>query len=286
MNKTLYKYRTLNKYTKNIFIENKFWYASISSLNDPNEGLIKKISENASEKFIIKTKESQLHGFISSLFMGMVPPAEKEKILENLGRMESLDRKYRYMRGYYINNYGRRLSKPESFFDSISNIVDNAGVLSLSDNPLNTLMWSHYADNHKGIAVGITDYGTQSYTAVKYVEESNVPEIDLEKLMVKVSMYSDHNTYEMTFDDPSIQNVLTTKTNHWDYEGEWRGLKEKFGSYEIEGKISEIIFGLNCDPKVRNELIELIKNTVKNPVTFKEVCRNSENYKLFLKEFN
>ncbi|AIQ43203.1 hypothetical protein R50912_26590 [Paenibacillus sp. FSL R5-0912] len=66
MQKVLYKYRAINEYTEKIFSDNEFWYSKIESLNDPNEGMVRRVSAQLAEEFIRKTKENQLSGFIFS----------------------------------------------------------------------------------------------------------------------------------------------------------------------------------------------------------------------------
>ena len=44
----------------------------------------------------------------------------------------------------------------QNHYKKIQMEIDNRfGILSLSRNPLNLLMWSHYADAHKGVVIGI-----------------------------------------------------------------------------------------------------------------------------------
>lgn len=37
---------------------------------------------------------------------------------------------------------------------SFSSMIENIGIISLTETPRNLLMWSHYADQHKGICIG------------------------------------------------------------------------------------------------------------------------------------
>ncbi|MGD6777701.1 DUF2971 domain-containing protein [Sutcliffiella horikoshii] len=281
MSKTLYKYRSLNDNTKNILLDNAIWYASIPSLNDPNEGLVKEITAQGAEGFIKKTKESQLSGFITGLVMQKNDP-EKRRLLKRLEKLKGFERKYRFMFSFYEER-GRRLSKAEGFLNSIDKMIKNVGILSLSDNPSNTLMWSHYGDNHKGIAIGITDYPDEAYQPINYVTLEETPEINLNGYISVVKMYANYNTLEIGFNDPSLQTALRTKTNEWNYEGEWRGVKEAFGLYPLEGRISEIIFGLNCNETDREEIRNIIKDGKHSNVTFKEIYRMPNSYELSLR---
>ncbi|WP_066256794.1 DUF2971 domain-containing protein [Neobacillus drentensis] len=281
MSKTLYKYRSLNENTKNILLDNKIWYASIPSLNDPNEGLVKEITSHGAEDFIKKTKESQLSGFITGLSMQKDDP-EKRRLLKRLETLKGFDRKYRFMVSFYQQR-GRRLSNAEGFLDSIDLMIRNVGILSLSENPLNTLMWSHYGDNHKGIAIGISDFPDGAYQPINYVPPGETPEINLKGYISVVKMYANYNTLEIGFNDPSLQTALRTKTNDWMYESEWRGVKETYGLYPLEGRISEVIFGLNCNETDREVIRKAIDDGNHSNVLFKEICRTPNSYDLFIR---
>ncbi|PFK17892.1 hypothetical protein COJ03_27170 [Bacillus cereus] len=278
MSKTLYKYRSLNENTKKILLDNKIWYASIPSLNDPNEGLVKEITSLGAEDFIKKTKENQLSGFITGLSMQKDDP-EKRRLLKRLEKLKGFERQYRFMVSFYQQR-GKRLSKAEGFLDSIDKMIQNVGILSLSDNPLNTLMWSHYGDNHKGIAIGISDFPDGTYQPINYVPPGETPEINLNGYISVLKMYATYNTLEIGFNDTSLQTALRTKTNDWMYESEWRGVKETYGLYPLEGSISEVIFGLSCNETDREEVRRAIEDGNHNNVSFKEIYRKPNSFEL------
>ena len=281
MNKILYKYRGINDNTKNILLDNKIWYASIPSLNDPNEGLVKEITAQNADDFIKTTKESQLSGFVTGLSMQMNNPGIK-RIMNRIARQKGFEQKYRLMVDFY-NSRGRRLSRAEGFLDSIDTMIKNVGILSLSDNPLNTLMWSHYGDNHKGIVIGISNFKEDAYEPIHYVQQGETPEINLKGYISVLKMYANHNTLEIGFNDPSLQAALKTKTLEWNYESEWRGFKEEFGLYPLDGRISEIIFGINCNETDREEIRKIIADGNHGHVSYKEIYRNSNSYELLIR---
>jgi hypothetical protein len=89
-----------------------------------------------------------------------------------------------------------------------------SGILSLTEDPLNVLMWSHYANNHQGFVVGFNSehpffprsdkpYIVNSLNKVEYAEKR--PVSTLEKF--------------------SLKNMFFTKSMPWSYEKEWRMFK-------------------------------------------------------------
>ncbi|QWG75804.1 DUF2971 domain-containing protein (plasmid) [Bacillus mycoides] len=282
MSKVLYKYRGINDNTKDIFINNKVWYANIPSLNDPNEGLVKSITENNAKAFIRKTKEIQMSGFVTGLMIQKNNP-EFKKLMRRISNLIGFERKYRFMVNWYKER-GRKLSRAEGFLESIDTMLKKVGILSLSDNPLSTLMWSHYGDNHKGIAIGISNFNENAYKQVNYVKSTEVPEINLKEYNSVLRMYKDYNEFEISLDDPYLQLALQTKTEEWKYESEWRGVKEEFGLYSIEGEISEVVFGLNCSKKDRKEIKQIIQDKGIEGVLYKEVYREQDSYEFLIRD--
>lgn len=83
---------------------------------------------------------------------------------------------------------------------------EKIGILCLTEDPLNILMWSHYAQNHTGICIGF-DTGESPFSSAKQITYSEErPKADFES-------------------DDLIEHVLLTKSQHWKYEKEWRILK-------------------------------------------------------------
>lgn len=118
----------------------------------------------------------------------------------------------------------------------------NYGVLSLTRQPLNSLMWSHYGDEHQGVVLGIdvdiagfsnlqgciipSQYGEVIYSATK--PHKDLPIISEEKLMsIGRDLKFDFDTFNL------VKRAFLYKSIEWSYEEEVRVVK----------KISEIPFG-------------------------------------------
>lgn len=292
MRKILYKYRAINKFTEDIIKNNQFWYAQIHTLNDPNEGMVREITEKEVEEFVRKTKERQIEGFVFQMFMASQGNAlfyglnegGRKKLQRNIRNKKTLKRRYKYISEFIKEKTGRELSNPDGFITSIKKYLDNAGILSLSEDPINQLMWSHYAENHSGIAIGISDFKSEDYKKVTYTLISEVPGIDLTNNISVLKMYVDKNSYEISPNDLNLQKVLLTKTDEWKYEREWRGIEDKYGLHTIDGEISEIVFGLNCDSLERDKIRQVVLETKRTNIKFKEIYRVPNNYKLFIRD--
>ena len=124
------------------------------------------------------------------------------------------------------------------------------GVLSLTRQPLNSLMWSHYGDSHRGIVIGIeaekagftcvdrnvipSSYGEIIYTRTKPNRKDEAPVDEaLMKIGEDVSSFTNNN-YDL------FKNAYLYKSSEWFYEEEVRVVKniksEPYISKYKEGK--------------------------------------------------
>jgi DNA-directed RNA polymerase subunit RPC12/RpoP len=120
--------------------------------------------------------------------------------------------------------------------------VDNArqdsmklGVFCLTEANDNILMWSHYADGHRGFCIEFersesNELGGESCVPVIYPKDNAVPNFKLKALAER----------------KAFARIATTKAKLWVYEKEWRMISRDPGGglYPIPGRISAIIFGL------------------------------------------
>jgi hypothetical protein len=85
--------------------------------------------------------------------------------------------------------------------------ISKFGVICYSTNWYNILLWSHYADNHKGMCLvfEVSEENINNLHKINY--QNNFPEIN----------YLDNlNTRE------EIIKIVTTKSIEWEYESEYR----------------------------------------------------------------
>jgi hypothetical protein len=151
-------------------------------------------------------------------------------------------------------------------------LFSNMGVLSLSEESLNSLMWAHYADSHRGFCLGFECHETnvlgQYSNKVEYVEQIKLPEI------VAFSMEKDQ--------DDILLTIAHTKSKEWEYEKEWRVLKPKGDSlYPYPGRLLEVILGLNLKNEDELMIREAVDKSGYNP-KFKRVCKEEKSFKFAL----
>ncbi|MEQ8311061.1 MAG: DUF2971 domain-containing protein [Silicimonas sp.] len=120
-----------------------------------------------------------------------------------------------------------------------SDMSATLGMLCFCPHWRNVVMWSHYADKHKGVCLGF-DIPESKVNQVEYTQ--NRPGIDLSHLPTVTDM----------------QRFASLKSTDWQYEDEWRvwsrldqpceveGRQLYFHEFDDELRLAEIIVGPLC----------------------------------------
>lgn len=182
---------------------------------------------------------------------------ERERQLIEFG---DKDLDYSYDRTMSVEKY-RKLYKER---------ISKYGILSLSSNceinPLlavcipekkdprtNILMWSHYADSHKGLVIEF--------------DNDFIPEIEIHK--VEYSSDRDFLTFE-DIDDNDFHKVFYKKSKEWGYEQEYRAVLPLSKALEVKDNkyhlfnfnkkcIRSITFGCAMNQENKDIIVEMIK---------------------------
>lgn len=153
---------------------------------------------------------------------------------------------------FKFTQIGKNLTKNE--IDQFIHDIDKFKVVCLSQDPANILMWSHYADFHKGMCLGFY-HETLTY-AVNYSDE--FPRIDFKN------------------NDPKLKGlqmyrVIHSKSKQWEYEKERRitltpGTRSE---QTYPGELFLIIFGL----RTPIEDIRKVRSRIKDPSVIFWQCK-------------
>lgn len=261
----LYKYRSWNnEIQKSPLTKSELYLSSPMDFNDPFDC---RIPSNLKDMNQEEVEE-----------YGRIIIKNHSKIMIELGW--DLNEEYRYIvdrisedRNSFQNEFQERT------FDSYNK---HLGVLSLSKRWDSILMWSHYADNHKGYCIGFhQDMLTSSSFfgaggPVIYPQDANFPKISPTKEFEPESQFL--ATHHKAFD--------------WNYEEEYRFTKLQYPKpFEKSERIikvpdnfiGEVLIGLRAEASVENEIVELCK--LKNIPAFKLV-HEPFMFKLGRKEIN
>ncbi len=231
----LYKYRQWNElcvdqqYQKKILTENEVYLSSANQFNDPFDAAI---------PFRFKPEQMTPVNIFSKLHQigrSLEPKISEEELLQKCYNQQ--------YSGHFENGSYWRASYEEDI-----KAYNTFGILSLTSKMNNLLMWSHYANSHRGFCVGLDKYKLRealegTLEPINYSEE--VPYIDLFKN-----------------DQEDRTNLLLTKSSEWKYEDEYRLIKS-FSSrtaYKLPNDaILEIYLGLKMPEVEREEIVKLAK---------------------------
>ncbi len=184
----LYRYRHLRgehcKWTSRILTDSVLHFAAPTSFNDPYDCKI---------HFVMTASNADLHHW----YMAQVE--ERRPDLNSVQRGEKVeDDLSRFDRTAFVQRITRGLQEE----------VNRVGILSLSAQNDNVILWSHYADGHTGLCLQFPGQGNAEFFGESQrVEYSpTYPHID-----------PIHDSHER-----KMQAFLLTKACDWHYEAEWR----------------------------------------------------------------
>lgn len=129
-------------------------------------------------------------------------------------------------------------------------------VCSLSCANDDVRMWSLYAGGHSGVAVEVS------------LNPSEIRELHRVNYLPSIP-----SVIEPLLGDTACTEALTTKTNHWKYESEWRILTES-DYFDVSRNITRLILGYRTPPNIATAL-ERVCAPAGIPVSKTTICRDT-----------
>ncbi|HMG13829.1 MAG TPA: DUF2971 domain-containing protein [Saprospiraceae bacterium] len=205
----LYRYRKLNTYFEEILTKNQLHFANLKDLNDPFEGKAEIDSNNS---------ELEIQEFLIN--------DQFEKIINQ----KSTEFKTREELKWVAE---RMINMPITFQrigeETINSQIDKCFVCCFSNTVDNKLLWSHYADEHKGVCLKFDVKEDEDFFAflLQVIYQENRP------------IYN-HINEALNF----IDKIIATKSIDWKYEEEYRIWKGERGPHKFKkNALVEIVFG-------------------------------------------
>lgn len=245
----LYKYNTITKYFLAGLARNELWFSSPLDFNDPFDCKV-------NLKFG-KDRETVQRNF-SKVF-----PANR------FGQIVDIE-----------EFYEKLFDKPEVFqclLNETTKFVfgEQLGVCCFSEKRDHILMWSHYAGNHAGVCLQFNSAKRglihDNILPINYYED--YPVIDL-------SAYSTTELKTFYF------QAICSKSNHWDYEFEWRAVMaggRKTNPYKPTD-LDGIIFGVNTSKRDFKKIDAIIRQNNMDHVQYYQAEMSAKAYRLIIKK--
>jgi Protein of unknown function (DUF2971) len=175
---------------------------------------------------------------------------------------------------------------PLSLEDRERMVNTSLRVICFSNSDLNRfdeiLVWSHYADSHKGVRLGFEFPATAlPFTLTPVVYRENRVKIDFGKT---IGVTSPQKLMD------ALLEALKVKSVAWKYEQEFRIIIRLDDCVPIQNEAGDtdyymrfdpswlktVDFGARCLPEVKNEMISILKQNYPHVVTSSAACHATE----------
>ncbi len=168
--------------------------------------------------------------------------------------------------GYNVSD--SEISKHDQF---VADRLNGYGVLSLSKKRDDILMWSHYADSHKGFCFGFKE-NLSSYfddhdwpIDHKTVRYSRMhPFIDIHDDLISKKRFNSNDTFLNLCElgQALLDAAITIKHSSWSYEVEERIVSEVSGLHSFRPEaLDHIVLGMNISMDDEATVCSLLKNS-------------------------
>lgn len=235
----LYKYRCwTDKYHRRMLTHNAVYFASARKFNDPFDCRIPVEIEEVSDSYV---RERMVY-----LLKQSTPNISEAKLQDILD--------YEMSQRTWENPV-----KLQKWHDNHQKAKFNQGIFGVSEPKDNLLMWSHYADSHKGFCVGF-DREILDSCFKSFFEEDAKHLVMLEKVEYQRE-YPRFRFFEMAPQDFYIK-ALASKSADWIYEQEYRFIRMDKADFEYQldnGIIVEVIFGCEMPDDHKSVIKDILR---------------------------
>jgi hypothetical protein len=150
------------------------------------------------------------------------------------------------------------LERQREFIESLKSKFLVGGILSLSESNTVSLMWSHYADSHKGFCIGYERSGNNLLGSDKClpVSYSTFPEMKLSEFFETLETRSEELGRLL------FERMVLSKDPNWRYEREWRVLFHQSDQLiKLGVPVRSITFGLRMPDEHKDEIRSVLRGS-------------------------
>lgn len=191
----LYRYRSFRKHDVDEILNGNLQLSSITTFNDSMEGNMCLFKNEEEIDAIVESRVAFHHDLIKGF-----PPVYSDDYLRKSERRMLLKKQ---------NNYSKLLGDSGAY------------VGSFSEESNSTLMWSHYADSHRGICV---EYDFNDVAENSILHKLLFPVCYTENPVYLGDLIKDKDNDKICSYpvDTAVVCALINKSTSWQYEREWR----------------------------------------------------------------
>jgi len=246
--KVLFKYRDWeNEHHRDIVQKNELYFSSMSQFNDPYEG---KIPYRYNSEELTPDK----------IFTKMFSMAKNE--YPDWSEAKLIDYVYEYQRRNLLFDDAHL---QQVYQQTVKDIERVYGIFALTTEENNFLMWSHYSNSHKGFCIGFD-------TRILWeITKGGIGPVTYQKELPTFSLFENPMMFS--------HKLLSTKSDIWEYENEFRIIKSGFSRKTIAippESIVRIVFGCQMDNKTKFNILDLVKTKLKACLVFDSTLNYNE----------
>lgn len=266
----LFRYRGYNSKSVEAFKEDKLYFSTPNMFNDPYDARFY-INSEAFIQAIQYEWKTNMESYV------------KEKAFPDMPE-DALEMIYRK-----IMELNEDISNQKRFFEYVFSIIEslknqmrkNLKVICFTEQHISNLMWSHYADYHKGFCLmyskeelkqsfiyDINGNKTKNKIEILKVEYSE-KQLDIGPYLyyyipLKFFGYSSKEI-NLTEGEKIIKKIVSSKSDDWKYEDEWRAIPQKVDVFSendisyLKIKPSALFLGSMMDIKTKKEIVDIAK---------------------------
>ena len=279
----LFRYRKFDDNARNIeaLKQNRLYFSTPANFNDPYDNRMYVDKEKI--EFVIRENWEHMEDFLNRL-------QKDNALMAHFGRM------------LWTSN--KKVEFQNAFLDMVNGTVDKVRdnyrnymkIICFSEEYDSELMWSHYAEDHKGFLIAYEKTDIENSVVFNKHNEKIDKKIKLLKVQYtnkQVNMTKSIHDFLLKHCFPSnmdvsaipeipnriLRDMATTKSESWEYEREWRlipriiDINEESPITYVEMKPKAIIAGTQCT----NENKDILKNIAKSKkISFYEMKINDD----------
>lgn len=233
MKKLIYKYYKINTFLYDVLISNQLYFSTFNQFNDPYDCYM---------TFFEKVTEEDFKVYLKGLKLS-------EEIVQK-----------------YLKAFSRKPDEfVKPFIDAYKGWINHYGICCFTKGKENILLWSHYADSHKGVCLGFDyDLMIKKFTQYDDVEYSSEP------------FY-----FDLKNSETSVAKTILRKSIDWKYEDEVRFVMERSKTIDFyQDALLEVNFGTRCPDRDKMNIQHLVSKMNYRNCQFNNAFINEREYKV------
>ncbi|MDH5233296.1 MAG: DUF2971 domain-containing protein [Gammaproteobacteria bacterium] len=222
-NLCLYKYYPINDYTFDVIQTGRVWMSDPVHFNDPYDCALSLDMKSYHQR------NDDFHSIVRNVMMGK----------QDIGEIP--------MRKAPIPAWAMNVAN-----ETFKNEQSKFGVCCFSETNHSILMWSHYADHHKGVCIefDFPEHSPQYSNLSKVTYSDEFPAFK----------FDDYRGLSKETVQNKIRQLITVKAKDWQYEKEWRLVHEnKNILYPKPLTVKSVLLGVRGEQHVKNKILDLLE---------------------------